>query len=67
MSCGQVQETVWIHSQHSVPVEGMGASVEAEAVYESVRGHCSDGEASLDISTHSPQVKLWFAAGLFNL
>jgi hypothetical protein len=63
----QVQETGWVYPQQSPsPVEDIGELVEAEAACEStVRSHCSDGEASLDTSTHPPQVKLRFAADSF--
>lgn len=62
MSCEQVQETVWVHLQQSAsPVEETGDLVEAEAAdCESVRSHCSEGEASLDTSSYAPKVKLWF-------
>ncbi|KAG0602198.1 hypothetical protein M758_11G166900 [Ceratodon purpureus] len=53
----KVQETGWVDSQQSSsPVEEMGDVVdETEAACESVRSHCSDGEASLDTSTRPPQ------------
>jgi len=59
-SSEQVQETVWVNSHQSASsVEETGDLVEPEPACESVRSHCSEGEASLDTSTFAPQVILW--------
>lgn len=53
----KVQETVWVHPHQSAsPVEETGDLVEPEPACESVRSHCSEGEASLDTSTSTPLV-----------
>lgn len=47
---------MWVHSQQSVPA--VDETVEPEPACDSVRSHCSEGEASLDTPTDAPQVEL---------